>query len=1162
MVSARYARFVRSAAALLMAASFLLSLPPAAMAAGGVSGTLRGTVVDQTSGAPVAGAEVDVTSESGKFHGSSDARGFFVLQELPPDTYAVRVSAKGYIDTTLTGVTVFGDETMQLGAVKLQKGLKTIASVQSRGASSAFQPHQTIDVTTFQGARVDQALGEKGSTNLNQLVLSAPGVIKNTNFVGGPGTSNNAFTIRGSASVEIGYQFDGVDYRGSFFDENPSQSYLNGVGAGKGSLQVVSGAGDATQGGIGAGVVNVIPGRGSYPGDGFLSFDVSSPWYDHSMAGQYGIATPDDKFSDFISFRSTRSAPEIAPYGRDAADAGQYRGTSFTYDDDFLNNFYYRFGKNNSQQFQVLTDWLDHRSWANYGGLQNTNFYPYDYYSYSQFQSDFSNFPMWPSTPNDPSGLKWYDSVIPYLPGVPKSQQPVRQPEQYVYGPTNFLKLGYTRPLGNTTSLNAFFYNWGGLVANNITGTSSDLTTGSNLPGYNNAGGRKVGFQAQVTTVASEKHTITLVGKFENGFPYWNQQNVGNTWQGFLGTRGYDQSVGIPNYVPTGPRVEDWYLPLQLGTPVSSANPCIGPALDNGYNPSAGTSQGCYLYSWLLAHGKWTGTLPSIPTTGFDYNGSDFQQYGVGLRDQWTPNDRLSIDYGARIDGQNLKWAANPLLNKDPSNTADVGTGFAQLSNSYLHPVVFEPRFAASLVVTPHDSVRLSYGRSASFFFGQTAGTPTNIGYVDPILWNIPAKDSNSPTFNPVTGAGPTCGSGWHPVGTSPNGTYVPNPYVPFSGNGTLGTIGNYFQCPNYASSIYWSFDQSYAAPDIGGQTVATYNNWDLAYSHQFKNGWGAKLTGYTRRGYNTYQTVLLGAGLPDPVTGQQTAGSFQERETGTQKTVGLEFMLTTPDRNVGWSGFLTANYVNSLTNTPPVAGSDSLPVVAQYLYQTGTLFHASYLPPFSAVAGIEYKTRNGFRINPIFSYDGGIPFGVGKTSYGFVNGTLYAVPTGNLGISIPFAGPGLPNQSYNSTCYDDPAFAGNLFKPKYFACRGNTEPALAGQTLTQPRLYTDLNLEYEHRSITYGAYITNVFDNYRGEPGVNQDWQPVATGVGGAQTGQYAGAYPYVANGTALAPNLLYQNGGRNASLYDQYWLPFQHLYVPGRTYRFYMQFKLGKGQ
>lgn len=1166
---------VRFCLATVFCAALAVITQGCALAAGGVTGTLRGSVVDQKTNAPIAGASIHVHAESGDYKGTSDAHGFFVFLNLPPDTYTVRVTAKGYLETTLTGVTVFGDETAQLGGVKLTKGLTTIGVVQSRSSTSAYQPHQTIDETTFQGNRIDQALGEKGSTNFNQLALSAPGVIQNTNYVPGPGNSSNAFTIRGSASVEIGYQFDGVDYRGSFFDENPSQGYLNGVGGGAGAMQIVSGAGDATQGGIGAGVVNIVPGRGTFPGSGFLSFDVGSPWYDHSMAGQYGIATPNGRFSDFFSFRSTRSAPQYAPYGVSVSDVGGYYGTSFNYDDDVLNNFYYRFGKNNDQQIQVLADWLDHRAWANAGGLQYANYYPYDPFSQAYFTSDNNGNPMWPSTPNDPTGEGWYQNNIPYTGGIAKcSTSPCQNPphptspEQYVYGPTNFLKIGYTRPLGNATSLNAFFYNWGGLVANNVTGSSTDFTLGSYLPGYNNAGGRKVGFQAQATTVASDKHTLTLVAKFENGFPYWNQLNYGNTWQGFLGGRGVDQSVSqtpcaygmaIANcYSPTGARVEDWYLPQNVGQPISAANPCIGPAQDNGYVASAPTGEGCYLYSWLLSHGDWTGKLPPIPSTGFDYMGADFQQFGIGLRDQWTPNERLTLDYGLRLDGQNLKWAGNTMLNKDLSNTADIGTGYATLSNSYLYPRVIEPRIALSYLVTQHDSMRFSYGRSASFFFGQTAGTPTSITGVAPILWEIPAKDAGSPTYNPLDGEGPACGSGWHPPGQGLNGTYVPNPNVYWSGAGTVGTVGNYFQCANYAQSVYWAFDQAYAAPDIGGQTVATYNNYDLAWSHQFKNGWGTKLTGYARRGYNTYQTVLLNAGPPDPVTGQQSAGSFQERQVGTTKTYGLEFMLTTPDRPYGWGGFLTMNYVNALTTTPPVSNSDSLPAVAQYLYQTGALFHASYLPPLSAVAGIQYKTKGGLTINPIITANDGIPFGVGNTSYGFVNGVLYQIPTGNLGSNLPYAGPGQPLQAYNAECYNDPAFPGSYFKPKYVACRGDHESTLAGQTLTPPSASMDLSMEYTHRRITYGIYVTNVFNNYRSEAGVNQAWQPVATGVGGAQTGQYSGAYPTQLQNGTLTPNPLYQAGARNAPAFNQYWLPFPQLYIPGQTWRFYMQFAL----
>lgn len=1159
-----------------------------AYAAGGVTGTLRGSVVDQQSGAPVSGAQVGVASPSGRFRTTTDQHGSFTFLELPTDTYVLSVERNGYAPQSLSGVTVLGDQSQNIGVLKMVPTLRTIGTVRATArASSAFQPNQTVDEFTFSGNRIEQAVGEKGSTAYDQLVLSAPGVIAVGGGGAGQGVGGGDFSIRGSASVEIGYQFDGVDFRGSFFDENPNQGYLNGVGGGRGAVQVVSGAGDATQGGIGAGVVNVVPGRGSYPGDGFVSLDVSSPWYNHAFAFQYGIATQNGRFSDFFSARSDRFAPEIAPYGRDASDAGAYLGTSFTYDDDVLNNFYYRFGKNNSQQLQVLVDFIDHRSWAYYGGLNVAAYYPFNPYSYQQFQTDFNGAPMWSLDPRiacPPSlsisacqqaqQLGWYQSIIPYLPGVPRSNVPVTSPEEYIFGPTDFLKIGYTRPLGRNTALNTFFYNWGGLVASNITGNSSDLTTGSLLAGYNLAGGRRVGFQTQLTTQAGEHHTLSLVGKFENGFPYWNQQNHGNTWQGLEVGRSQDESnfpSGFPS-VPSSqpalemgyvnePRIEDWFLPKFVGQPVGNGNPCIGPAYDNNFNPVGATHVGCYLYSWLLANGKWTGQLPVMPTTGWNYNNADFQQFGVGIRDQWSPSAKLHVDYGLRIDGQNLRWAANP-FSADLGNPSDVGLGYASLSDSYLRPRFVQPRLSVALVPDPRNSVRFSYGRSVSFFFAQTAGTPSAMANIDPVLYQIPAKDTNVVNINPSNGPiglGPACGSGWHGPGSNGNGKYFQNPYVYFSGAQVLNQPGWYFKCPNYAASLYWTFDQGFSAPDIGGSFPATYNNWDLSWGHQFRSGWGSKLTAYWRRGYDTYQTTLLNAGPPDPVTGQQNAGSFQERETGIQKAFGLEFVMTTPDRPYGLSGFVSANYVNELTNTPPVSGSNSLPIVQQYLYESGTLFHQSFLPPLSAHAGIEYKTRKGLRINPILSLDMGEPFGVGLDALGFVNGVLYHLPTSNLGVATPYAGPGLPNQAYNATCYDDPAWMGNYFHPKYFACRGNSEPALAGQTYTRPRLSSDLDLEFEHNRMTYGIYVSNLFDNYRGQPQVNQAWQPVATGIGGLQTGQFPNTFPITSVGpSTYAPNPIYLAGGRNSSAYDQYWLPFQEFYVPGISFRVYAQFKL----
>lgn len=1128
-------------------------------AAGGVTGNLRGDVVDSQTNSPVVGARVTAISPSGSFYASTDAHGFFALLQLPTDTYTVTISKDGYVGQALTGITVLGDESQSIGTLRLVPSPKSLGSVHITGhsAASAFQPTQTTDETTFVGGRVDQALGEKGSTDYNKLVQSVPGVITTVNG------SLNPISIRGSASVEIGYQFDGIDFSGNFFDENGDDSYLNGIGGGHGSLQVVSGAGDATQGGIGAGVVNIVPGRGSYPGDGFVSFDVGSPYYDHSMAFEYGTATKDNRFSDFFSSRTSRVAPQIAPYGRDASDAGQYLGTSFTYDDDVLNNFFYHFGKNQNQEIQVLARWMDHRSWSELGGLGNVNFYPYDPFSYTQFQTDPNGAAMWPECPTsgacgypnhgeDP-GLAWYQSIIPYYPLVPTTKTAPTQPEQYIYGPENVLKLGYTWNVNSTTALNAFFYNWGGLFPSNITGDSQFLTTGSFFPGYNNVGGRRVGFQTQVTKQLGEKHTLSIVGKFENGFPFWQQMNYGNTWVGLYSGRLQDEAnmttAGFPaGALPNQPRIEDWFLPANTNAPVGAGNPCIGPAIDNSFTQGAATNMGCYLYSWMFAHHLWHGHLPAVPSTGFTYGTTDFQQFGIGFRDQWTPNAKLLVDWGVRLDGQNLRWGPNQ-FSKDLTNPSDVGLGYAALGNDYLYPRIVEPRIATNYILDSNNSIRASYGRSISFYFAQTAGTPTGAANIDPLLYQIPAKDS--PSYSPL---GPACGSGWHGPGSNANGKYSSNPWVTFSGGGTLGIPGYYFFCPNYAESVYWLFDQAFAAPDVGGSAPATYSNFDIAWSHQFRNGWGSKLTSYWRRGYGTYQVTLLNAGPPDPVTGQQNAGSFAVRETGVQKAFGLEGFVTTPTPPNGWSGFLSMDYVNELTNTPPVAGSDSLPVVSQYLYQTGTLFHQYYLPPFSAVAGVEYK-RKGWQFNPIFSFDSGVPFGVGKTAIGFVNGVLMQIPTGNLGVATPYAGPGLPNQSYNATCYVDPAFPGNYFNPKDYACRGYNEPALAGQAFTKARLFTDLNVQFTHGPATIGFLISNVFNNYRDEPTINNDWQPLATGYGGLQTGEYPSGYPLNPDGST---NTFYYQGARDESQYDQFWLPYQELYNPGRTWRFYMQYSL----
>ena len=81
-----------------------------ASAAGGQTGTLRGSFVDQKTGAPVVGASVTAISASGTFKTQTDAHGFFVLLQVPTDTYELSINKQGYSPQVLSGINTYAGE--------------------------------------------------------------------------------------------------------------------------------------------------------------------------------------------------------------------------------------------------------------------------------------------------------------------------------------------------------------------------------------------------------------------------------------------------------------------------------------------------------------------------------------------------------------------------------------------------------------------------------------------------------------------------------------------------------------------------------------------------------------------------------------------------------------------------------------------------------------------------------------------------------------------------------------------------------------------------------------------------------------------------------------------------------------------------------------------
>jgi hypothetical protein len=1114
---------IRCVVAALIAVALLhfSSLP--AFAAGGLYGNLTGVVLDAASHAPIAGARIEAKSPSGSYTATTNARGAFTILQMNVDSYTVTVSAPGHETLNMQNVTVFGDETDTIGTVALNAALKTIAKVTATSASSAFQPNQTVDTYSVTGQRIQQALGNKYDTSEAALVQSAPGVIQTyDSAMGMSGVGlGSGISIRGSLAVELGYQYDGVPFSAPFFNADAAQGFLNGINGGSGGgLQIVSGAGDATQGNVGGGVINTIVPRGTYPSYGDADFEVGGPQYDHTMNLDWGWATPNGRFSNYASFSGSSYVPGAnGPLGVPAAElaipgtSNPYFGYSLVRHNDFVDNAVFHFGKNNNQSLQVLARVAYLDGWAGYGGLNGLSYFQSDPNFLGPFATCFTTGCANAAGPADMSYLQSLIPALPYAPSNPNAL--LTQGEQIAANPLHFLKFGYTNELNPSTFLELSAYNWG--MFQGGSNYTNFLNAGFFGTGWSVVGGTRTGFLGSITHEFGDNNTMTVEASQDIAKPYWDNQGPGTDVFGLalaeLGAFGG----------PLSPNASDWALPANTAAPVSAANPC----------PITG---GCYIYSALQAAGKWTGTMPQVPSFGIGYHNTIQQNWGVGLRDQWQLTDKLNLDFGARVDGEQNKFGPTP-FNGPGGTPSDVAP--SKVGSAFISPREFEPRFAASYRLGRNDSIRFSYGRSTLFFFGQTLGTPFNVTGINPLLLDIPAK----------SGTAPYCGSGTH----GPGPGYTANPAIPPNASLAPGSVGYFFPCQNYAASVAWFYDQNFDAPDLGGYGPPTYSEFDLAWSHLFTkglfNGWSSRITAYTRRGYNVEQNTLLLNGPPNPITGQSAASVFSTTANGNEKTFGIEAQLTTPDVHPGergLSGFITFDYINELLNTPPVAGSSNLPIMPQQLLLTGQMFKSGFVPPLSTVIGATYHFKSGLTITPTIFANGGYPFGVGTTSIGYVNGLLMTTPETNYGApNLPYAGQSGPGNSYNASYFVDPQVPGSILNPNIAASRGYAEPTTAGLKNGPAEFFLNLDIEAPiARETVLGLQVFNLTGNHYGPPLVNTLYQPVATGVAGPLTGipPTAGLLP------GSAPEY-YPGGGT---------LPFLNNYTLGTSWNVYLRTKV----
>lgn len=309
--------------------SSLFALPASAQTA--TTGAISGTITD-TSNKPLADVRITASSPSQTATATTNARGFYSIVNLSPDTYTVSFQKQGYTASSVPGITVFQLQTATLNE-QLQTQLRTIAVVRATGGSNLVKSNQGSDVYNVTGAQLTAATNPVDThETLYQYLAVTPGVTST-----GP---NAQPRVRGGQVTDLGYQFEGIpiqDRITGFFTTN-----LANIGIS--NIEVYTGGLPASGSTNGTGYFNSVLKTGSYPGYTQLSYQVTSPAGNQFLTFERAGGTPNHKFTYYIGFDGVNSQNQY-DYGENTyynVLFGGFNGPGPVKTRDWVSNIIYR----------------------------------------------------------------------------------------------------------------------------------------------------------------------------------------------------------------------------------------------------------------------------------------------------------------------------------------------------------------------------------------------------------------------------------------------------------------------------------------------------------------------------------------------------------------------------------------------------------------------------------------------------------------------------------------------------------------------------------------------------------------------------------------------------------------------------------------------------
>jgi outer membrane receptor protein involved in Fe transport len=1066
----------RRALALALVLAFVLCSMPSAFAQT-VTGTIQGTVTSSQGNTKLAGVQVTAVAPSGRYAATTDQNGFFTMNGVTPDTYTITFSKGGYADFSLQGVTVVQGGIANATSALSPSALTNIGRTQARTTGGAFQPNQTTDQYNVNTQQINTTLGKSGGNNEANLLAAIPGA--SFDVTGYP-------VLRGGREYEEGFQFEGIDYTDAFTHQFVNSLILNGAG----NFQVQPGAGDASIGNAGTGAINVIAKRGTSPAFGQLEGSVYAGRFGHELRGEYGWATPNGRFSDYASLYFQHDAYHYGASGQDPLPINAFLlGRSYQWANDIVNNFVYKFGRDNNQSLQFFYQNTEFNVHLGNGVVNGT--LPYkDNDPFTLAQAGIFRL--------SPAQLQ---AVMPFTQGQRSLTDRIGSDgsgRTDINGtqPNETIKLQYSTNLDATTFLTAKFYR-----VNNVEVFDNPYNNTNTFPLGDEValqGGQRTGFALDGTKQLGSKNLLGFGGKYDFLLPVFSFTSA---------------TVSMYDFAGAGNSLEvvDFFTPQSC--PAAYAGLC-------GYITNYMTP---YRVAGAPACAPAAVNTPACPLAvqvprGNDQTSATRQDWALYLKDTYSPTDRLKLDLGLRLDAVNWRYGDCSIYRCLPTayslDASGMPTNFKfDYDKDTKTPRVLQPRAAIAFQATRNDALRFSYGRSVQF----------------PPMAEVENKTirSNYNAFNNIPSRDPLTGT----TAMFCSAAVIINPAFQNA------------SCASYADQLYWENSTVVSGVPITPLKPVTFNNFDFSYSHQFPRQLGLKLTPFYYKTNNevastAQQLVQNGVPVVD-ANGNPVLGPIVNSNRGKTQASGVEFLLT-KEAQYGLSGALSLTYQNVFSNVVPTSGSENFfPTIPSESLALGNLYRVGYLSPFVGALALQERTRTGWRINPVIFYNHGYPYGSGLITATSVNGTPFNVPNTNVTSPAQLGG------SNAATTYVDPRNPGSVFHPNVDATRGTPESNSAGGVLSAAR-FTPVQLTVEYtsprnpRAGTVGLLVFNLFNQLYAEPALNGRYQPVATGIAAPYSGystntQFLGIFNYtVLRGNQaylLAPN----NVPRTVQIYYQ---------------------------